>query len=138
MVVWYNPYDMKVSLLQSALLLTLVAIMSFGGVFGAGFMMHDGGIGKCPSMNVAGYCTMNAAQHLASWQELFAATLESLSGPALFPLLTFFFSLPFFALLILKQPAPLVRERWRMRAVRTPLQQAFARGILNSKRYSSR
>jgi hypothetical protein len=91
----------------------------------------------CPYMGMSGYCDMDASEHLAGWQQLFATTLEQLFSSDLFPLLTLVILTPFFlVLLVRKRPQRPVFDRWRALELFDPLQLAFARGIINPKLYA--
>lgn len=124
------------NIIQAFFLLSLVFMMSFGGVISAGMMNMDGKMSDCPYMGMSGYCDMDASQHLAGWQTLFAATLDGFHTADLFPLLAFALLAPFFTFFIRKRPHRPIFQRWRMLELFDPLQLAFARGILNPKLYS--
>lgn len=124
-------------LILSAFLLSLVFMMSFGGVLSAGMMSMDGKMQDCPYMGMSGYCDMDASEHLAGWQQLFATTLEQFFSSDLFPLLTLVILTPFFlVLLVRKRLQRPVFDRWRALELFDPLQLAFARGIINPKLYA--
>lgn len=127
----FNPRGIVIGLF-----LSLVFMMSFGGVLSAGMMSMDGKMQDCPYMGMSGYCDMDASEHLAGWQTLFAATLDGFHNSDLFPLLAFALLAPFFTLFIRKRPQRPIFQRWRMLELFDPLQLAFARGILNPKLYS--
>ena len=123
-------------LILSAFLLSLVFMMSFGGVLSAGMMSMDGKMSDCPYMGMSGYCDMDASEHLAGWQTLFATTLEQLFSSDLFPLLTLVILTPFFfALLVRKRTQRPIFDRWRMLELFDPLRLAFSRGIIHPKLY---
>ena len=131
-------------IIQKALvILGVITFLSIGvfGLAGSGMVMNtEGHMSNCPFMGVTALCTMNAFEHIAAWQSMFAA-LPSQIASTLFALLTLFLLATFFFRCLRDKrafeliPLPSQRFRDRVSIIQSPLQEAFSRGILNSKKY---
>lgn len=102
---------------------------------------HIGGMTPgCPLMNVTTLCAMNPFEHIAAWQE----AMTTLSPKGIFALLTLILSFAILALVLQRlqflTEKLFIFSRIRHRiaqifSLRSPLEEAFSNGILNSKLY---
>ena len=116
-------------------LVGLVFLTNIGGFFSAEMMM-DGSMQDCPYMGVTGLCDMSPLEHLSQWQAMTTATPQPFFAALLLLFITFvivwnFLNKPF---VLRPKEAYIPRYRFKKR-VPNVLQFAFARGILNTKRY---
>jgi hypothetical protein len=115
------------------LLVTLVLMMSVGGIFSAQMMMEDG-MHDCPFMGIAALCEMSPLQHLSEWQSMFATTFQQFSTFALLLLLALALTWRFADQFFLPKPTKIFVPRYRYRErVFDPLKLAFARGLIHPK-----
>lgn len=130
------------SISRSVAILILCTFLVIGlfGLFSGMEMDRDGKMGNCPFTVSLSVCNMSALEHLRAWQSILS------SVPKLFGALTLLTSLfiLFFIILysILKNiwsDASLFRKHFHSRFYTSfshnLLQEAFSRGILNSKAY---
>ncbi len=116
------------------LIAALILMMNFGGFLSAGMMMSDATMHDCPFMGVPTLCGMSPLEHAAQWQAMTAATTQQFQSIALLLLLVIVWS--YVSARDILQPTPLYLLQRRDRGrVFDPLRLAFARGILNTKRF---
>lgn len=98
----------------------------------------DGHMSNCPLMGVAALCNMSPLEHIAAWQNIFAALpfkkAAALASLLLLVSFTIFFLRDFWDTSRLQSVA-VHRQRFRRRArnVHDEIQEAFSDGILNPK-----
>ena len=116
----------------------LFLIVSMPGMAGMLSMDEQGNMPSCPYMNGAAVCKMNPLEHVAAWQSMFTALPVStgLIAVLLFALLALVFIRIAWSVHTV-EPALLYNHRFRNRPPisRHSLQEAFAKGILNTKAF---
>lgn len=119
------------------MLLTVIVSMTMGGVLSYEMMMSDGAMHNCPYMGIASLCTMTALEHLSQWQQMFAATAQSLAVFALLLLLVMSaISRLVEDLFVSVQSPPRVASRYRYKeSIANPLRLALARGLIHPKTF---
>ena len=117
--------------LGAFLFLNLFGLSSFGMS-----MSSDGHMSECPFMGVTAVCQMSPSEHISAWQHMFTATTTENT----LALLLLICAAVIFAYCLNRQLYPEIRASLLSQPpdpsfFKSPLQEAFSNGILNSKAY---
>lgn len=121
------------------LLAAVITLLFAGSVGMPGMSMNvEGQMSNCPFMGVTVVCTMSPLEHMAAWQNMFAALplkdMAALASLLILAVFTAFFLRDVWDTSQLHLVAA-HRQRFRRRtySVRSELQDAFSNGILHPK-----